>query len=182
MIQSVLHLPYRRDDVYAVLSDFANYRLWLPGCTVSNVLSASGDQTLLELTTDGLKLMEMRFEVEAGRSVRFTMVKGRELKTYAGLHRLEDSSDGKGTVVFNEVEVDAGVLVPRFLVDRIGHHILDEMGRSLGERVHATADGGRAAAARPLDIRREPRRILQVADTPEGRRIWYRGRVYVPKQ
>jgi ribosome-associated toxin RatA of RatAB toxin-antitoxin module len=180
MIKSVLHLGFPRDEVYDVFTNFAEYQHWFPGCTRSAVVANEGSRTDLEVTVEGLKTvhMEVRFEEEPCDLVRFNMTKGKDFKTYAGEHRLLDAANGQGTVIISEVEVDAGSLIPKFMMDAAVRRALDIIGQRLNERIKANFAGGASAGSRRTETRKKRRRILQIANTPVGTRIWYLGKVY----
>jgi ribosome-associated toxin RatA of RatAB toxin-antitoxin module len=183
MIKSVLHLAYPRDQVYDVLTNFGEYEKWFPGCTRSKVVASQGNLTDIETTVVGMKTvhMEVRFEEERGELVRFNMTKGRDFKTYAGEHRLLDAANGQGTVIITEADVDAGALVPRFMLDIVVRRVLEEIGQGLSERLKTTNAREATAGSRRLEPKRRRRRILQIANTPTGTRIWYMGKVYAGK-
>jgi|SoiMethySBSTD1v2_1073268.scaffolds.fasta_scaffold113260_5 ribosome-associated toxin RatA of RatAB toxin-antitoxin module len=180
MIKSVLHLAFPRDQVYDVLSNFGEYEQWFPGCTRSKVVASAGNRTDIATTVVGMKTvhMEVRFEEEPRELVRFNMTKGKDFKTYAGEHRLLDAANGLGTVIITEADVDAGALVPKFMLDIVVRRVLDEIGQRLAERVKVIFAGAATAGSRRVEPKRRRRRILQIVNTPAGTRIWYMGKVY----
>lgn len=183
MIKSVIHIGFPREHVYDVLSNFAAYREWLPGCTRSVIVASEGRMTDVDTTVEGMKnvTMEVRFEEDPGERVRFHMTKGTDLKTYFGEHRLLDAANGNGTVVVTEVEMDAGAMIPKFVWDRLARSVVEEMGAALGERVKAFSTGAVAGRSNRGEPKTRRRRILQIANTLSGPRIWYLGKVYRPK-
>src|SRR5262245_53521045 len=180
MIKSVLHLAHPRDQVYDVLANFGEYQHWFPGCTRSKVVASDGNRTDIATTVGGMKTvhMEVRFEEEPCERIRFNMTKGKDFKTYAGEHRLLDAANGQGTVIITEVDMDAGALVPRFMLDHVVRRALDEIGQCLDARVKTAFAGEASRSARRAESRKKRRRILQIANTANGTRIWYMGKVY----
>jgi hypothetical protein len=95
-----------------------------------------------------------------------------------------DAADGKGTVVIAEMEIDAGAMVPKFMVDRIAKKSIDDTGNALKEYVkkvpsQAGAAPKAAAPARAAEAKpRRARRIMQVIKTADGYRVWMNGETY----
>jgi ribosome-associated toxin RatA of RatAB toxin-antitoxin module len=181
MNKAVVNVAYPRELVYRILTDYAAYTEWLPGCRSSKILSSEGSRTDIETVVEGMKTltMELRFEVQPLESLRFVMTKGKELKSYSGEYRLMDAANGKGSVIITEVEMDAGAMVPKFMMDRMVRKVLDDMGKALQERVKACS--AMAVAETSKQQTKTPtrrRRILQIASTASGPRIWYLGKIY----
>jgi ribosome-associated toxin RatA of RatAB toxin-antitoxin module len=182
MTKSVLNLAYPRELIYKILSDYAAYQEWLPGCRSSKILNENGSTTDVETVVEGMKTltMELRFESSPHDVLRFSMLKCKELKAYSGEYRLMDAANNKGTVVICEVEMDAGAMVPKFMMDRMIRKVLEEMGQALQVRVKAFSALAVSSGPKKSDDKKRRRRILQIANTPSGPRIWYVGKVYTP--
>lgn len=194
MIKAVINIDSApRHHVYNVLTDYARYREWLPGCEQSKVLSSSGDTADTEITINSMKKMTLglRFEGQPTQVLSFRMVSGKEIKAYSGAYRFMDSADGKGTVVVAEMEIDAGAMVPKFMVDRMAKKSIEDTGNALRKYIPtlpvqappAGAPQPVAAAAAPQAASkpRRARRILQVVKTSDGYRVWMNGESYVLK-
>ena len=184
MIKAVINVEAPRPQVFTVLTDYPRYKDWLPGCEQSSVLSGSGAAVDTEIVINSMKKMTLglRFEAQPTQLLNFRMVSGKDIKAYNGSYRLMDSADGKGTVVIAELELDAGPLAPRFLVDRMAKKAIDETGVALRkyiQKMPAAAVAAPAAAA-PARVR-HARRILQVVKIAEGHRVWYRGQTFTLK-
>lgn len=188
MIKAVMNLDAPRPHVFAILTDYPNYRLWIPGCQHCNVISKSGHSADTEIVISSMKRIEMglRFEANPVQSLNFRMTKGKGVKAYSGTYRLMDSTDGRGTVVVAELEIDAGMMVPKFMVDGMVRKMMDDTGVALKKHLHSApiptaliAEPGRAAAreARP----RRARRILRVTKTAAGYRVWLLGETFSVK-
>jgi ribosomal protein L12E/L44/L45/RPP1/RPP2 len=127
----------------------------------------------------------LRFESDGGHGLSFRLISSSDLKGYTGSYRLMDAADGQGTVVITEMDLDAGAMVPRFMVDRMAKKSIDDTGAALREYVKKLPPPGAAPAAAaapaakqaaPAAKRRRARRILRVTKTGQGLRIWYMGR------
>jgi hypothetical protein len=72
-----------------------------------------------------------------------------------------DSADGGGTVMIAELEIDAGAMAPKFLVDRMVKKALDETGNALKKYVKSMPAQQRAperaAQAGSQDTQSAPR-------------------------
>lgn len=187
MIKAVINVPAARQQVFSVLTDYPGYRNWVPGCQACTVTSQSGNSVDAQIVVSSMKRIEMslRFEAQPIQSLAFRMTHGKELKAYSGTYRLMDASDGAGTVVIAELEIDAGMMVPKFMVDKMSKKMIDDTGAALrkhmaGARIptaiaHAVQSAARAAAPR------RARRLLRITKTAGGYKIWLQGETYIVK-
>jgi len=182
MIKAVFNIEAPREQVFGILTDFPSYKAWIPGCERCTVVSSNGAAIDTEIVISSLKRMTLglRFEPVPAQVLNFRMISGKDIKAYAGAYRLMDAADGRGTVVIAELEIDAGPMAPRFLVDRMAKKTLDETGASLKKYVKALpAQGpGIARTAEVAVSARRVRHVLRVIKTPEGNRIWYAGQTF----
>lgn len=188
MIKSVINVEAPRPHVFFILTDFISYKEWLPGCVASKVTSTRGTTVETEITIQSIKTMTMglRFDLQADQFLNFNMVTGKDLKAYSGSWRLMDSADGAGTVVMGEMDMDAGAMVPKFMVARMAKKSIDETGEALKKRVRiipprapkpALTPAEAAAAAVKMPVRRS-KRVLHVMKVPDGYRVWMMGETY----
>lgn len=183
MIKAVINVEAPREQVFTVLTDFPSYKTWLPGCEVSNVTAANGANTDTEIVVNSMKRMTLglRFEAVPSQILNFRMISGKDIKAYSGSYRLMDSADGLGTVVVAELEIDAGPMAPKFLVDRMVKKALDDTGNALKKYVKSMPPVQAPAherAAAPAGKGRRVRHVLRVAKTAEGSRIWFAGQTF----
>jgi carbon monoxide dehydrogenase subunit G len=189
MIKAVLNVEAPREHVFSILTDYGRYKQWLPGCEKSDVLTSSGDTTDTDIVINSMKKMKigLRFEAQPTQSLNFHMISGKDMKSYVGSYRLMDAADGKGTVVIAEMEIDAGAMVPKFMVDRIAKKSIDDTCSALKEYIKKApfqaGTGAKAAVpARAVETRpRRARRIMQVIKTADGYRVWMMGETYTIK-
>jgi carbon monoxide dehydrogenase subunit G len=186
MIKAVINVESPRSHVFSILTDYARYKEWLPGCEQSNVISLSGSTADTEIVISSMKKMKLglRFEAHPTQALNFRMISGKDIKAYSGSYRLMDSADGRGTVVIAEMEIDAGAMVPRFMVDRVAKKSVDETGialqkyvRSLPVQPGAAQVPGKGREARP----RRAKRVMQIVRTSTGYRVWMMGNTYFVK-
>jgi len=181
MIKAVINVEAPPQHVFNILTDYPRYKDWIPGCEKCSVLSQTGAVTDAEIIVSGMKRIEMalRFEAQPPQALSFKMTKAKDIKAYSGTYRLMPAADGKGTVVIAELEIDAGFMVPKFMVDKISRKMMDDTGEALRKHATATpaavmaAPGAQAAADQGKP--RRPKRILRVTKVPEGYRIWLMG-------
>jgi ribosome-associated toxin RatA of RatAB toxin-antitoxin module len=187
MIKSVMNVEASREQVYSVLVDYDAWTAWVPGCQTCKITSSNGNRTEADLVLSGMKTisLSMRFEAEENQSLRFELTKSKDLKSYSGVYRLMDAASGSGAVVITELEMDAGAMAPKFMLDKLVRKSLDDMGKALQSRVKAKAAAApvaavpaRARAGAPTARKKRSRRILQISRTAAGYRVWYLGKVY----
>ena len=130
MIKSIVRLDATRPQVFHALTDFAQYTKWVPGCERCQIVNASRNVTDVEITINSIRRLQLvlRFETEPVHSIRFRMTKGKDIKGYSGTYRLMDSADRRGTVVIAELEIDAGFLAPKFIIDMAASKALRDVG------------------------------------------------------
>jgi hypothetical protein len=82
-------------------------------------------------------------------------------------------------VIVAELEIDAGPLAPRFLVDRMAKKAVDDTGAALRKYLRTLPAQAPAVKVCVAEAKaRPPRRILKVVRTPAGDTIWYMGRTF----
>lgn len=137
MIKAVINVAAPRYHVYQVLTDYEKYKQWLPNCTGSVIASREGNRVDTDITVNMMKTVTMglRFESDGAHSLTFSLLKSSDLKGYSGSYRLMDAADGVGTVVITEMDLDAGGMVPRFMVDRMAKKSIDDTGNALREYI-----------------------------------------------
>ena len=184
MIKAVINIDAGRDQVFGILTDYTAYSKWLTGCEASTITATNGSTVDAELVVNGMKKMTMglRFEAIPTQTLNFRMISGKDLKAYAGSYRLMDSADGQGTVVIAELEIDAGPMAPKFLVDRMVKKALDDTGNAIKKYVKAMPAQARAperaAPTGGATSAKRVRHVLRVTKTAEGSRIWYAGQTF----
>jgi carbon monoxide dehydrogenase subunit G len=185
MIKAVINVEAPRDHVFSILTDYPLYKKWLPGCEQSDLVSTSASTSDTQITINSMKKMTigLRFEAQPTQSLSFRMTSGKDLKAYAGSYRLMDSADGRGTVVIAEMEIDAGAMVPKFMVDRIAKKSIEDTGNALKQYARALPQkaGGTAkpaAAAAQEGRKRRAKRIVRILRTAAGYQVWMMGETY----
>jgi uncharacterized protein YndB with AHSA1/START domain len=188
MIKAVINVEAPRDHVFHVLTDYPQYKKWLPGCEKCEITASTGNTADTEIVVNSMKKMKMglRFEAQPTQMLSFRMLRSTDLKAYSGCYRLMDAADGKGTVVIAEMEIDASV--PKFMLDRVAKKSMEETGNALRQYIRSipAAPGmspKAAAGTRPSDSKpRRAKRILQVVKTADGYSIWMMGEAYKVKR
>jgi ribosome-associated toxin RatA of RatAB toxin-antitoxin module len=187
MIKAVIHVTAPRHQVFSILSDYPRYKEWVPGCERCSVTSASGNTSETEIVINSMKRIELgvRFEAQPGTALSFRMTKSKELKAYSGTYRLMDSTDGTGTVVIAELEIEVGMMVPKFMVDKMTRKMMDDTGVALRKYIQtaprAAAPAAAARAAAPAGKRRRARKIMRVTKTATGYSVWLMGETFAVK-
>ena len=186
MIKTVLNVEAPRQQVFSILTDYPRYKDWLPGCESSRVVSTTASSTDTEIVIASMKKMTLglRFEAGSDQVLSFRMTSGKDLKAYSGSYRLMEAADGRGTVLISEMEIDAGAMVPRFMVDRMAKKSIDDTGNALKKHIRAMPAPAVAPAAKPAapaaaaPRARRAKRIVQVVRTEQGYRLWLMGQTY----
>src|ERR1700722_15491736 len=169
MIKSVVFIPAPRAVVFATLTGYSKYVEWLPGCEQCTVVSLKGLTAHTEFVLNMTRRVKMglRFDAEPDQILRFELSSGTDLKTYTGLYRLMDATEGNGTVLFTELDLEVRSL-PRFLTDGFAKKSLEQAGNALkryieknpGVRVPAPA--ATPVTPAPPAARRRARRLVQI--------------------
>lgn len=180
MIKAVIYVSAPRPAVFSVLTNYPQYRTWLPGCEQSEVIKREGNTTDTEIVIRSMKTMRigLRFEASQDQLLSFHMISGQDMKAYDGSYRLMDAADGDGTVVVAELEIDAGPMAPRFLVDRFAKKAIDDTGKALGSYLRESARPGVVPAARRPVKTGRPKRLVQLGKVGNEYRLWLSGRIY----
>lgn len=183
MIKAVINVEAPRDQVFTILTDYPAYKSWLPGCESSVITASNGATVDTEVVVNSMKRMTLglRFEAVPTQVLNFRMISGKDMKAYAGSYRLMDSADGQGTVVVAELEIDAGPMAPKFLVDRMVKKALDETGNALRKFVKSIPPVKAAISERAVSVAEKSRRVrhvLRVVKTADGNLIWYAGQTF----
>jgi carbon monoxide dehydrogenase subunit G len=193
MTKSVFQIDATRERIFGIIADFNRWNEWFPGCKDAKIVSGDGTSNLkVDLTLASVKTISMglEFDLTPTQLINFRKFSGKDVKEYAGSFRLMNASDGAGTVVVGEMEMDAGAMVPKFMVGRIMEKSLQQTAEALKARIHTAppgpkyeeavaAVGGAAAAAAEAEahpVRR--RRILHVLQAGDGYRVWLMGKTY----
>jgi carbon monoxide dehydrogenase subunit G len=185
MIKAVINVPAPRAAVFQVLSDFRRYKEWVPGCESCTVDSENGNSTETTITITSMKRIQLglRFDAQPDTALAFKMIKGKDLKSYAGTYRLMDASDGNGTVVIAELEIDVGMMAPKFMVDKITRKMMDDTGVAIRAHIQRMGIKAGPASAKPAAATKPPRRhrarrLLRVTKTNAGYNVWLLGETH----
>src|SRR5439155_18030963 len=58
MIKTVINVTAPREQVFSVLSDYARYKEWVPGCERCSITSATGNTSETEIVISSMKRIE----------------------------------------------------------------------------------------------------------------------------
>jgi carbon monoxide dehydrogenase subunit G len=193
LTKSVFQIDATKDRLFGIISDFNRWSEWFPGCKEAKIVNDKGNTKQVELTLASVKTITMglEFDLTPTQLINFRKYSGKDVKDYCGSFRLMNASDGAGTVVMGEMEMDAGAMVPKFMVGRIMEKSLAQTAEALKQRVHTAPPGpkfdeaetvaavpgaGPAApgAAPAAPVRRK--RMVHVIQSGEGYRVWLMGK------
>jgi carbon monoxide dehydrogenase subunit G len=196
LTKSVFQIDATKDRLFGIISDFNRWNEWFPGCKEAKIVTDKGNTKQVELTLASVKTITMglEFDLTPTQLINFRKYSGKDVKDYCGSFRLMNASDGAGTVVMGEMEMDAGAMVPKFMVGRIMEKSLAQTAEALKQRVHtappgpvyetaapvAAASGAGPAAAGPA-IPARRKRMVHVIQSGEGYRVWLMGKTYFYK-
>ena len=190
------------DRLFEIIADFNRWNEWFPSCKEAKIVTEKGSSVQVEITLASVKTITMglEFDLTPTQLINFRKYSGKDVKEYAGSFRLMNASDGAGTVVMGEMEMDAGSMVPKFMVGKIMEKSLAQTAEALKQRVHtapvtskyasaeaavaapAGAAPGAAAAGAPaqaVPVRRK--RMVHVLQSGDGYRVWLMGRTHFYK-
>ncbi|MGH9719783.1 MAG: type II toxin-antitoxin system RatA family toxin [Bryobacteraceae bacterium] len=192
MTKSVFQIDAPRDRLFGIIADFERWNEWFPGCKEARITADKGTSKQVDLTLASMKTITMglEFDLTPTELINFRKISGKDVKDYAGSFRLQNSADGAGTVVMGEMEMDAGAMVPKFMVGRIMEKSLRETAEALKTRVRtappapayeaaapaAAAIGGGVTVVAPAAVRRK--RVMHIIQSRNGFRVWIMGKTY----
>jgi hypothetical protein len=187
MVKSAVEVDSPRPDVFGILTDFAKYTKWVPGCESCSVLSSQGHISTVEIVLNSMKriTLSLRFDAEPDQLLKFELISSKDVKGYSGTYKLMNGTSG-GTVLVTEMELDAGALAPKFMVERMVKSTLAATGDALRKHAKTVQPIASAAAPASKDVRpekkvRRSKYLLRVMKTDSGERIWYAGRMFNPE-
>ena len=192
MTKSVFQIDATKDRLFGIIADFARWNEWFPGCKEARIVTDKGTTMQVEITLSSVKTITMglEFDLTPTQLINFRKYSGKDVKDYCGSFRLLNASDGAGTVVMGEMEMDAGAMVPKFMVGRIMEKSLAQTAEALKLRVHtapptpkyesaeavaAPAGTGAGGVVTPAAPARR-KRMVHVTQSGEGYRVWLMGK------
>jgi carbon monoxide dehydrogenase subunit G len=191
LTKSVFQIDATKDRLFGIIADFERWSEWFPGCKQAKIVSDRGNTKQVEITLASLKTITMglEFDLTPTQLINFRKYSGKDVKDYCGSFRLLNASDGAGTVVMGEMEMDAGALVPKFMVGRIMEKSLAQTAEALKLRVNtapptpkfessepAALSGAGAAASVSAAVPARRKRMVHVIQSGEGYRVWLMGK------
>jgi carbon monoxide dehydrogenase subunit G len=192
LTKAVFQIDAPKDRLFGIIADFPRWSEWFPGCKEAKIVNDKGNTKQVELTLASIKTLTMglEFDLTPTQLINFRKYSGKDVKEYAGSFRLMNASDGAGTVVMGEMEMDAGSLVPKFMVGKIMEKSLGQTAEALKQRVITappgpvfevaeavaapSAPGAAAAVAQVVPVRRK--RMVHVIQSGNGYRVWLMGK------
>ncbi len=189
MVKIATQINWERAEVYAVLSNFANYPKWFPGCEGMVIHSSADNTTVVDITLNGLKktVMNLKYVCEPDVLIKFELVKPGDVNAYVGSYRLMNADSGTGVVLVQEVDLDAGA--PKFIVDRMMKKSLEECGAALVKMAKSRPPAAAAPVAaaggapEPAAVKKKRARcLLRVVKIDSGDEVvWFGGKTFVSK-
>jgi len=186
MVKVVNQIDSVRPVVFGVLTDFEKYPTWVPGCEKVVVTSRTETVTNLDITLNSMKklTLSLKFECEPDVLIKFEMTAAADVKAYFGSYRLMNSEGNNGTVLVTELELDAGPMAPKFMVDRILKKSLEDSGNALRKyaKTRPVPVTDAAPEPEPAVVSKKPKRsrcLLRVVKTDSGEeQVWYGGKTF----
>ena len=149
MTKSVFQIDAPKDRLFGIIADFERWSEWFPGCKSAKIVSDKGNSKQVELVLASVKTLTigLEFDLTPTQLINFRKYSGKDVKDYSGSFRLMNASDGAGTVVMGEMEMDAGAMVPKFMVGRIMEKSLAQTAEALKLRVNTAPPGPKFESA-----------------------------------
>lgn len=195
MTKSVFQIDASKDRLFGIIADFARWSEWFPGCKEAKIVADKGNSKQVEITLASVKTITMglEFDLTPTQLINFRKYSGKDVKEYCGSFRLMNASDGAGTVVMGEMEMDAGAMVPKFMVGRIMEKSLAQTAEALKQRVNTAPPGPKFETAEPVaaaaaaggagagvvtapSVPARRKRMVHVIQSGEGYRVWLMGK------
>jgi len=200
LTKSVFQIDAPKERLFGIIADFERWSEWFPGCKGAKIVSDKGNNKQVEITLASVKTITMglEFDLTPTQLINFRKYSGKDVKEYAGSFRLMNASDGAGTVVMGEMEMDAGAIVPKFMVGKIMEKSLAQTAEALKQRVHTAPPGPKFESAEPVVVApaagagavaapaaqavpARRKRLVHVIQSGEGYRVWLMGRTHFYK-
>lgn len=194
MGKAVFQIDAPRDRLYGILVDFNRWSEWFPDCKEAKIVTDNESNKQVELVLASVKTIALglEFDLSPTQLISFRKFSGKDIKEYIGSFRLMNASDGAGTVVMGEMEMDAGAMVPKFMVSRMMDKAMQKTAEALKQRVHTAPPGPKfevpeeAAPASPGAPAGEGapakkgrhKRMLHVLQSGDGYRVWFNGKTF----
>jgi carbon monoxide dehydrogenase subunit G len=149
MTKSVFQIDAPKDRLFGIMADFERWSEWFPGCKEAKIVTDMRTSLQVQITLFSVKTITMglEFNLTPTELIIFRKYSGEDVKHYCGSFRLTNASDGVGTVVMCEMEMDAGTMVPKFMVGRIMETSLAQTAEALKARVHTAPPSMKYAEA-----------------------------------
>lgn len=191
MTKITTYIPASPQRVFSAMTAYEKYPQWAPGCEECTVVSSKGSTTSVEMVVNTIRRVRfgLRFEAEPNQLVQFELISGKDLKKYSGVYRLVKAADGKGTVVFAELDLEVASM-PRFLTEGMAKKGLGELCMALKAYVESLPDvdnvatsqvrAGASPSAPPAP--RRARRLLQIVKGQAGYRVSFLGQAFTVKK
>lgn len=126
------------EKFYGVITDFERYPEFLSALSAVRVLSRDGETYRIEQDVDIVKKFKFVLDLtgEPGKRLSWTLVESGLLKKNDGAWILEPAADGRTRATYR-LEVEAGRLVPKALVNKLIDHDMERMLAAFKRRAEA---------------------------------------------
>jgi len=202
LTKSVFQIDAPKGRIFEIIADFNRWGEWFPTCKEAKIVTEKGTTLQVEITLASMKTITMglEFDLTPTQLINFRKYSGKDVKDYVGSFRLMNASDGAGTVVMGEMEMDAGAMVPKFMVGKIMEKSLAQTAEALKQLVHTApvtskyevaevagaaatgaAPGAGAAGASSQVVPARRKRMVHVTQSGEGYRVWLMGKTHFYK-
>lgn len=134
MIEREIVIDAPRERVFEVITDFESYPEFLNSADRVSVEEAGGAiEAQFEVSLIKPVRYRLRFETDAPKEVRWSLVKGDFMKKNSGSWALEALSENQTKAVYR-IEIAFGWMVPQSLVQKLTESQLPELLQSFKNR------------------------------------------------
>jgi ribosome-associated toxin RatA of RatAB toxin-antitoxin module len=183
VFKTTIYIPASRERVFSAMTDYERYPKWAPGCEDCTILSCRGSITTIEMVVNSMRKVRLglRLEAEQNQLLEFELTSSKDLRKYSGFYRFVTAADGKGTVMFAEMDMEVSSM-PRFVTDTMAKRALAQLCtafKTYVEKLPAAESGGagssqlQTAGPAPPTAPRRARRLMQIVKGPAGYRVWF---------
>lgn len=165
-----IHAPVQ--IVSKVFTDLESWQEWMPGLRQLKILERQGDTILTEMTQVqmGRKLTQKMELQISPRGMKQRQITG-WFRKWEGEWRFLESPDKVGTTVSVAMDIEAGRLIPKFLVFDTFSEIFGKLMKAAEARSKELFKKDPTLAPRKITELAEEK-LLQIYQTPAGLEIW----------
>ncbi len=182
MIKKFASINAHIKAVTKVFLDIESWTEWMPGLKQLNILERKGEVVLVEMTQAQMgKQIKQKLEFRFTANSFFQRQINGWFRKWEGEWKFLQTPDGIGTAVSVSMEIEAGMLVPKFLIFDAFTDIFNKLIKKAEERAKFLIKQQQSSITQSTILQLPDEKILQIFQTPSGLEIWIGDRRYFLK-